>query len=93
MQHQIDRLHRAGGLLGQHGAEVGDLAPVAGDRLFAAVPNGQPGGDHDNADQDDPDEGEAVARSGPALGRVAVTHYRSFQMRKNRVKTAATLWG
>src|SRR5713226_4902563 len=69
LQHEIDRLHRARGLLGKDGAEVDDLALIAGDRLLAAVPDRHPGGNQRDADEDDPDEAEAMARSRPAPRR------------------------
>src|SRR5712691_8301375 len=79
LQNKIDRLHRARGLLGQGGTEVGDLAPIACDRLFAAIPNREPGSNYRNADQDNPGKGKAAAWSGPALGPVDVMHHPYFQ--------------
>ncbi len=72
---EIDRLEAAGGLLGQHEAEIFHLLPVVGNRILPQVPDRETGGQDRDADESEADERKATARAEQVSGAGSQLHW------------------
>src|ERR1700722_8688525 len=74
LQHEVDRLHVARGLLAEHEAEAGDVLLICRDGIAPQLPDRQRGGGEGRKDEQDADGRQPVAGTEISYGTSHLTH-------------------